>query len=356
MDFYPFKAVIPRPDRIAQSPNYFHKARENFDQLRAEGAYTSLATAGLYLLHIRLPDGRNCYGLCGLIDTQEYKRADGRGIRPHEATLVEQITAHRERMLEQAALIKPVLLTCSLIADFHHCLPALCEEQPALLQYQRDGINITLYHLTAAAVITELCQAIARHPGLFAVADGHHRITTVQEAAKHYGEKYSRLPVVILPENSLGVDTFIRSISPAPQAPIRLEALEAYFHIQPLEAAQLPSKTGQWLLAHQGKFYHLEAKGKKAVPDAVWFNDEVLPGLFGILDSRNDPRIQSKEATQEVALLRRLTEREPLSWHFWGFPLPMSDFHHCIRNGQLLPPKSTYFFPRIPTGLLVYDF
>lgn len=354
MDFFPFIALSPKPEEIAASPATYNKARENYEQLRAAGAYTAVSVPGFYLLHITLADGRHCYGLSGLINVSEYKRADGKGIRPHEATLVDQIAAHRERMLEQGAIIKPVLLTCAGIADFAFRLPAICQEETPLLHYIRDGTSIALYHIYEDDLMQELATAVARHPGLFAVADGHHRITTVQEALKTHGDRYAKLPVVIIPENTLGVDTFIRSISPS--TVLELEDIARFFIVEPIKQAELPKQEGQWLLAHQGLYYALSARGKGKEPDALWFNDQVLPKLFGISDSRSDPRIQSKEASGDITLIQKLMDQSPEAWHFWGFPLPMSAFYDCIRQGQLLPPKSTYFFPRIPTGLLIYDF
>lgn len=354
MDIFPFVALTPRPDQIAKSQALYNKAREQYDQLRADGAYVKVSTPGLYLLKITLPDGRQCYGLSGLVNVSEYKRADGKGIRPHEATLVDSIQEHRERMMAQGALIKPVLLTCAGIADFAYRLPAICQELTPLLHYFRDGISIEVYHISETALLEELSGAVAKHPGLFAVADGHHRISTVQEAAALYGDRYAQLPVVIIPENTLGVDTFIRSINP--NKPIGLEDIATLFTVAPIEVAALPTKVGQWLLAHQGKYYLLSAREKGPEPDAVWFDAVVLRSLFGITDSRSDPRLQSKEASSDLALIQRLTERASEAWHFWGYPLPMSAFYDCIRQGQLLPPKSTYFFPRIPTGLLIYDF
>lgn len=354
MNFFPFTALTPRPEQIAASPDFYNRARENYEQLRAAAAYTAVPMPGFYLLHIILADGRHCYGLSGLVNVREYKRVDGKGIRPHEATLVDQIAAHRERMLAQMAIIKPVLLTCAGIADFAYRLPAICQEKTPLLHYLRDGISIGVYHIHEANLVNELSEAVARHPGLFAVADGHHRITTVQEAFKTHGDRYAKLPVVIIPENTLGVDTFIRSISPS--SPIDLEGIASLFEVLPIKRAVLPTEVGQWLLAHKGQYYTLSARDKGEEPDAVWFNDKVLPGLFGITNSRSDPRIQSKEATTDVSLIQKLMEKTPSAWHFWGFPLSMSAFYDCIRQGHLLPPKSTYFFPRIPTGLLIYDF
>lgn len=354
MDIFPFVALTPRPDKIAESQALYNKAREQYEQLRADGAYTKVSTPGLYLLQIILPDGRQCYGLSGLVNVSEYKRADGKGIRPHEATLVDSIREHKERMIAQSALIKPVLLTCAGIADFAYRLPAICQEMEPWLHYFRDGISIDVYHIHEASLLDELSAAVAKHPGLFAVADGHHRISTVQEAAALYGDRYAQLPVVIIPENTLGVDTFIRSIQPT--HPIGLEDIDSLFTVEPIKVAALPTKVGQWLLAHQGRYYQLSAREKGPEPDAVWFDAVVLRSLFGITDSRADPRIQSKEASSDLALIERLMGKASEAWHFWGYPLPMSAFYDCIRQGQLLPPKSTYFFPRIPTGLLIYDF
>ncbi|MEM9835183.1 MAG: DUF1015 family protein [Bacteroidota bacterium] len=354
-ELLPFRALLPKPEVLQQDPEVLAGCRETFAELRATGVYQQLTEAALYLLCFRQTDGVLRYAIGGLLDVMGYNRPNGTGIRPHEATLVKRMKKHRKRILEFNGIIKPVLLTKPADEVLELAvLDLMASMESPYLRYQRWNGEVSLYTITDPLRQADLLAALKLHEGPLAVADGHHRIATTQGLAEEYGETFRWLPVMIMPAGCLGIDTFIRSVK---GSDLENVAISDYFQMgAPLTDPTLPNRSGEWLLGWRGQVYPLRGNPTDSTLDAVWFDQTVLPALFGIRDSRTDARLRSTEAVDGIDTLRALMDAYPDHYHFYGVPLSMTDFFGCISREELLPPKSTYFFPRVPTGLIVKTF
>lgn len=353
MNLLPFRAALPDPVKLSEDAALLDECRENYLALQRDGGYVKAALPAYYILRFCHPSKPTRFAIGGLIDVATYNQADGRGIRPHEQTLTERMADHRARMLAYQAIIKPVLLTTNGGNELMKAMAAACEFTQPLVTYQRWNNEVSLFAIEDEGQIEQFGQLVTTDCQLLAVADGHHRVATMQLLARELGGQYGKFPVMIMPESCLGIDTFIRSVAPQTGAMAKLEVL---FTVQAVQTLTPPTHAGEWLLAFQGEFYQLTRKQKDGTLDAVWFNDVVLPELFSITDSRNDPRLKSVEAFNGLETFRELISAKPQHYHFFGQPLTMDDFFECIERKELLPPKSTYFYPRVPTGLVVYEF
>lgn len=354
MELHPFQAILPRPRLIASRPAYFANAREEYDALREGGAYLPPAPPSLYVLRISSSgESGYRYGVSGKCQVSEYDREDGGGIRPHEATLVKRIADHRRRLLERNAVIKPVLISCASLPALEREMREITEINPPEISFRRDETFYELFPVRDPNKIQSLQRQLRQMEGSMAVADGHHRISTVKETWLQLGDRYAFIPIIIMPGNSLSIDTFIRSVLPSREG---AHQLNTYFHLTELETPTLPKRPGEWLLGWRGKYYTLSIKNKSSLTDPEWFDKEVLANCFGVTDSRTDDRLQSTEADGTTEGFIQLAQAKPDHYHFLGFPLSIDRFLECVQDGRLLPPKSTYFHPRIPTGLLVYDY
>lgn len=353
MKLLPFRATLPDPAKLSKDPDWLNDCRESYLELQRTGGYFRVDRPAYYILCFRRANAPLRYAIGGLVDVTTYNQKDGGGIRPHEQTLTEKMVEHRNRMLAYEAIIKPVLLTISGGEELINAMAAACANTDLAIAYHRWNGEVSLYTIDDPQQVKALGDLIQKNAQVSAVADGHHRIATIQQLASEPGDRYANLPVMVMPETCLGIDTFIRSIRSNSE---KIIELERQFHVKPVTELTPPTGRGEWLLAHQGELFQLTRKNEDKELDAVWFNNVVLPDLFHITDSRNDPRIKSIEALSGLDTFRELITEKPENYHFLGHPLSMTDFFDCIQKQELLPPKSTYFYPRVPTGLVVYEF
>ncbi|MEO0731465.1 MAG: DUF1015 family protein [Bacteroidota bacterium] len=286
-------------------------------------------------------------GICGLLPATAF--SDGT-IRPHEATLESRLLRQEQLvMADRGALGKPILLTVPSLAawwkqqDVSHGATGRNvdfvgqDNDYQLRSYERrDGQSTQALSLEG---LGPLC-----------IADGHHRAETHARLAARGVPECQQVPVCIIGAEDLHIGTFLRVI----EVTHRQVELEDFFVQEELQEPLAPTEPGSWLLVHAGKFYRLRRKANdRKTTDNRWLEDTVLPAVFGITDTRKDDRITYEPIADTPG------GRVNFSWSFdrtylYGFPLPEERFFTEVNAGRLLPPKSTRFEPRVPSGMVVW--
>jgi uncharacterized protein (DUF1015 family) len=358
MQLSSFIADLPRPSLFDREDPCLQRARLNFPDWLAGGLYHSVSRPALYVVKIEEKNFPPGYGLCGLVETAEFSGDTGL-IRPHEAILKAREARQREAYLRDSHLIKPVLLTCSPFAELEMALqqlaaslePAVCHDDEAL------STRISIYVIQEVSELNRLKKLMKTLPLPIAVADGHHRISTAKKLALEadYRGTLAKIPVVLLPYNALRIDSYIRSIAAVErsEAEVLLE-LAHFFEIKEVNEAHRPREEGDWLLAKGQSFYRLTNRDGYFLPDCVWFDQLVLPKVFGIMDSTSDDRLTAVPAEEGTLEVLALAEKQALDWHFLPPPVTAAAFITFIQEKKIFPPKSTRFLPRLPSGLITY--
>ncbi|PHI19866.1 hypothetical protein CEQ90_10765 [Lewinellaceae bacterium SD302] len=354
----PFTATLPLAGLATENPEQFHNARQNFAELLEAGYYQEMDGEAFYLLEITGPQGAVSYGICGLIDTLDYGGADGL-IRPHEATLKAREARQKESFLQSTHFIKPVLLTCPAYPALQNKMVNRCQtSQPDLTFLSGEGNHIRLFAIKDPLERAELAALIGNLPTPVAVADGHHRISTARQLATNAAtaERFARIPAVLIPADSLVIDSYLCSITDTTLAgETVLGALGEFFTIECVQKAERPEFAGRWLLAKGNRIYNLIVRRSDQRPGTAWFDDVVLPTVFNITDSTSDPRWSATPAGRGVEVMQELAREQPEAWHFLPPPVDMGIFFSYLQKRKIFPPKSTRFLPRIPSGLVVHS-
>ena len=297
------------------------------------------------VLQIDTGRGPAVWGIGGLLPATDF--VDG-SICPHEATLLPRLDRQREVVLrDRGALGKPVLLTLPSLGSLHRQLEG-AEGEPAV--YTASGQEYRLYPRCGRTTPIELDDL-----GPVAIADGHHRAYTHAALAYEGVAGFDLIPVVLIGGEDLSIGTFLRVIATDESPTTLLAKLSDQFHITPLLTPVPVREPGTWLYSYRGRHAHLRRKDSFAdTTDPAWLYTSVLPAVFGIEDVRTDPRIVSIVPPP----LLEGTYRFPPQFHtkalLLGHPISKQRFFTEVEAGCLLPPKSTYFSPRLPSGLLVW--
>ena len=335
-------------------PRYFYPSTFESDRLPVtrEGIrhlspfpFTAFEGSSHPLLAIDQADGLHAEGICGLLPATDFTNGT---VRPHEATLTARLS-RQDRLVreDRGALGKPVLLT----------VPTL---EPIRREFRIDGHLQTGYHEPTGSYHL-ICgnldapQGIALDTvGPLVIADGHHRAYTHAALAAAGHAAFDLIPVVLIGADELRIGTFMRVIDPVAPADL-LPQLETYFIVRALPTALPVTQAGTWLLSVGGRHFDLTRKNDAVtVTDAGWLDAVVFPSVFGIEDTRRDPRIISVEPPPRENGAFVFPQEFHDHVKLIGHPLTRERFFTEVTAGRTLPPKSTRFTPRIPSGLLVW--
>lgn len=281
------------------------------------------------------------------------------GVRSHEKTLISRLQRQEELVLpDGGALGKPILLTVPSLKDWW-------QQQDQQLELGGEGLNLegqdnsyTLrdYFFKESSFLPgPLPTGISLNEiGLIVIADGHHRAETHASLGARGIPDFEYVPVCLIGADELHIGVFARIITADCLGENLMAELERFFTITPLTRPLAPEQVGEWLLTHEGKYFRLSCKNNPDnLTDVEWLNSVFLPECYGITDVRTDDRITFEPILDPVNGL--IEEEFPagaatLVCH----SLPKDRFFTEVAAGQVLPPKSTRFEPRIPSGLMVW--
>jgi|GEM_PF-3457890 len=296
-------------------------------------------------------------GICGLLPAESF--LDGT-VRPHERTLTDRLESQEKMVLaDNGALGKPVLLTSPSLKSWWAEVDGNHRGGTECLTFYGQNNN---YHLRVfdrsdnkSDGYKSACSPLdLRQLGPLVIADGHHRAATHARLSDRGISACDYIPVCIIGGDELTIGAFARVITAGDALEDLLPQLAEFFDYEMLEGRVAPQNEGEWLLVHNDANYRLtrRASSDKNL-DSAWLDHTVLPAVFGITDTRTDARIAfAPVPNPEAGILNFATS--PDTVYLYGFPLSIADFFAEVEAGRCLPPKSTMFEPRVPSGLVVW--
>jgi len=322
-----------------------------------DGVVTREARPALYPYVIELAGGAGKrLGIAGLVELE-----DARGIRPHEQTL-DKPFADRLALLEAMRVdIEPILLLAEDAGRLDALLAADLEGAEPLVSYQdADGHRHLLYRIDDLARIARYREALAG-PG--AIADGHHRYKVAQRFAERHGAAAgsaaaAKLAVVTsLDSPALTIDPIHRALR-APADLARLAPLAA--SRAPFRGGDGPAFAAAVAAAPQPALGFWVAGGEPEVwsfgggerPAVVVLRDDVLPALGLPPEAATDGTVVYHAKPEE--LWAQLAAGD-LGTAIFLPPMRPAEFAAAIAEGEMLPPKSTRFLPKVMAGLIWAD-
>jgi uncharacterized protein (DUF1015 family) len=316
------------------------------------------ATPSLYVYQLVM-QGRAQVGLFGCVAVSDY---DDDTILKHEKTRPDKEDDRTRHLLEQRAHAEPVMLA---FRDDTRvgALMAEAQAQPPLYDFVApDGIQHTFWRVADQRALVQAFQAI---PRLY-VADGHHRCKAASRAAEALrpyapGDEVAFFPAVLFPMSQMRIMPYNRVIRKLPMpAGTFLETLRSRFPVAPAASPEPPRK-GTVCLYLDGVWHALTLPPTRrpSVADTLdvgVLGEYVLEPILGITDPRRDQNIAFVGGIRGTAALERLVDTSEAEAAFSMFPTSMEELLAVSDAGLLMPPKSTWFEPKLRSGLLVHLF
>lgn len=351
------------PDTDIHSDVVYRKAVENFEKLIAEAPLEKESEPSLYLYRLIMGDHEQI-GIVACSSIDEY---DNGTIRKHERTRRDKEDDRTRHMLMLKAQTGPVFLTYRARPEIDEQVAAAITAEPLFDLTAPDGVRHTIWRLTDTE---SLVKSFASVPLLY-IADGHHRAASAsraraelkQQSFAHTGkEDYNYFLTVIFPDSQVQILAYNRTVHDLNGMTREefLDELGSQFTISE-NASPEPPKRGHWSMYLGGKWYGLQLSpaatlptGTVAMLDVSILQDRLLDPILGIKDVRTDKRVDFIGGLRGTKELERLVDEGKAAVAFSLFPTTVAELLMVSDANEIMPPKSTWFEPKLRDGLLIH--
>ena len=340
------------------SPAVYAKGRENFDRLIAQGALKQDEKPNFYLY--RQIMGRHTQvGLVAAASCEEYLKNI---IKKHELTRPDKEddrVRHIETLNSQTG---PVFLTYRAFAAFDAFVAAKISDKPTVDLTAKEGVRHTSWTLAKPDEIKFVTDQFAQIPFLY-IADGHHRSAAAARVfqARHGAGESATFLAVIFPHNQMQILPYNRVLKDlhghTPEE--LLKKLAAVFDLKPGSAS--PRAKHELGFYFQGRWHTANFKPQSTATsdpieqlDVTILQKQVLAPLFGIDDPRTSKRINFVGGIRGTAELEKLVNNGEYACAFSLFPTSIEDLMSIADAGGIMPPKSTWFEPKLRDAMFCH--
>jgi uncharacterized protein (DUF1015 family) len=346
------------------SDEVYAKARENYDRLKTDGVLETEAEPSLYLYRL-IMNGREQIGLVAACAVDDY---DNDVIKKHEKTRRDKEDDRTRHILTLRSQTGPVFLTYRNSADIDSMVLEATAPEPLYDFTAPDGVQHTIWHVGDAV---RYVNAFRNIPALY-IADGHHRAASASRARatlrdqnpQHTGdEEYNFFLAVIFPDDQLQILPYNRVVHDL-QGQSNDEFLAAVvkrFRVMG-DATPTPASAGNFSMYLGGRWYGLlMPEGFERPSDAVealdvsLLQENLLDPILGIKDVRTDKRIDFVGGIRGTAELERLVDSGKAAVGFSLYPTTIQDLIAVSDAGSIMPPKSTWFEPKLRDALIIHE-
>lgn len=341
------------------SPEVYAKGKENFQNLIAQGALWQESKPCFYLYR-QIMGKHSQVGLVAVASCEEYLSGI---VKKHELTRPDKEddrVRHIETLNSQTG---PVFLTYRAEAALDEFVGKKIAEKPDVDFTAADGVRHTSWVVSDAAQIKFIEGQFARIPALY-IADGHHRSAAaarVFQARKGAGQSGYFLSV-IFPHNQMQIlpyNRVLKDLNGLTAAQL-LEKLDAVF-VMKSPGAAAPARKHELGLYLGGQWHTLNFRPKFAATsdpieklDVTLLQKYVLEPIFGINDPRTSTRINFVGGIRGVGELEKLVNSGAYACAFSMFPTSIEDLMTIADAGGIMPPKSTWFEPKLRDAMFCH--
>jgi uncharacterized protein (DUF1015 family) len=350
------------PDTDPYSDAVYTRARENLTRLRHDAPLVVEDAPALYFYRLRM-GGHTQTGVAGCFSVDEYERDV---IKKHERTRRDKEDDRTRHMIEVRAQTGIVFLTYRATAMIDDIADRVMRGTPLYDFAATDGVHHTVW-AAGADETRQLVGAFAEIPALY-IADGHHRAAS---AARARGElrRSATGPIeadtfiaVAFPDRQtqiLSYNRTVRDLSGRTAAGFLADLRQRF---RAIEGPSVPQRKGHVSMYLDGRWYTVDLTAAEPADDTrasqldvALLQRQILEQLLKIGDIRSDKRIDFVGGARGTTALEQAVNSGKAGVAFSMFPVTVDDLMAISDAGGIMPPKSTWFEPKLRDGLLVHE-
>ena len=348
----------------------YKAAREQFDLFREKGWLVQDAEEKYYV-YAQTMDGRTQYGLVVAAWVEDYM--EGR-IKKHELTRRDKEEDRMKHVRVNNANVEPVFFAYPHHEELDGIVARVCQGVPEYdFVSDLDGFGHTLWVISDEKDIARITELVAEMPAMY-IADGHHRSAAAAlvgnekklQNPNHKGdEEYNYFLAVCFPDDQLHIMDYnrvVRDLNGMTPAEF-LQALNEDFEVEDMGTdIYRPDALHVFALYLEGHWYKLTAKTGRyddqdpiGVLDVTISSNLILDKLLGIKDLRSDKRIDFVGGIRGLDELSRRVDSGEMKMALALYPVTMQQLIRIADTGNIMPPKTTWFEPKLRSGLIIHE-
>ena len=365
------RVIKPEIDLPSDSDPYgeevYRQGLAKLTEFKELGILVQDPEAFFYVYRLTM-DGRTQTGIVGCCDYQEYY--DG-SIKKHELTRTAKENDRVRHVETQNANAEPVFFSYRGKPGIDSLVNEVTRSPIEYDFVAEDGIRHELWVVRDRRLIENFESGFAEVPALY-VADGHHRTAAAARVGQmrkednydHTGEEeYNFFMAVLFSDDQLKIFDYnrvVRDLNGISQESF-LSAIQQSFEVSAIDGELAPTEKGTFSMYLGGVWYRLKANKEKLTSspkeglDVTYLSDEVLEPILGISDLRNDLRIDFVGGIRGLGELERRVDSGEMAVAFALFPVSMEELLAIADAGEIMPPKTTWFEPKLRSGLFIHD-
>lgn len=369
MNIHSLQAIFADHTMIASPETFYSSVKEEFMDYLKSGFYQKTPHEAIYICQIKSPS-RIHLGMMCCVDINDYSTGK---ILKHENTLAEKEQKMMNMILQRHAMIKPVLLAYPPVSELQQFMQEYRDNKKPLFEvkFAESGEKHTIWEVKESGQIKELKKIFASKVPQCYIADGHHRCSTAEYLHKSMkGKKhldgYDMLFAAFFDFDELQILDYNRVVDVFSDiSPLSFMAgLSEKFSIKPLAQARKAMHKYEIILFAGREAFSLmwkqeildQYKEEVVCLDAHLLDRYVFQEILGIRDVRLDNRIDYVEGVKGLEGILNKVYKNPNLAGFSLYPVDMQEVVKISDAKQIMPPKSTWFEPRMKNGLLAYRF
>ena len=353
----------------AGNPDIYRAAAANFQALIDNGTFVRDDRECLYVYELSV-DRRPRTGIVAAAAVEDY--LDGR-IRKHELTRFDKEADRANHIRTTMLNVEPVMFAYRYNRKIDDLVNAIKSARPEYEFVDVDSVQHRFWIVDEPVTVAAIIHAFAGIPATY-VADGHHRTAAAAIVSQELdreglnngaGQGHNYFPAAHFPDNELEILDYNRLVSD-------LNGLEPDEFLRELGPSFVVERTGNRPVRPKqrgvtgmylaGRWYRLSARPGAYDPDDVMsalgvsiLSDLILEPILGIHDQRTDPRIAYVGGARGTRELQHRVDSGEMAVAFTLHPVSVQELMTIADSGRVMPPKATWFEPKLRSGLVVYS-
>lgn len=358
------------PGTDEHDPKVYTSAVEHFREFRQKG-WLVQDSQDKYYVYAQTMNGHTQYGLVVAAWVEDYM--EGR-IKKHELTRKDKEEDRMKHVRVNNANIEPVFFAYPHRDDLDQIIASITAGEPEYdFVAAPEGFRHTFWVINEPATIERITQIFKEIPSMY-IADGHHRSAAAAlvgnekklQNPHHTGnEEYNYFLAVCFPDNQLNIidyNRLVRDLNGLTDEQF-LEALKVDFEVEKMgKEIYKPQRLHNFSLYLSGEWYSLTAKQGRyddqdpiGVLDVTISSNLILDKILGIKDLRTDKRIDFVGGIRGLGELKRRVDSGEMKMALALYPVTMQQIINIADSGNIMPPKTTWFEPKLRSGLVIHE-
>jgi uncharacterized protein (DUF1015 family) len=352
------------------APEIYQRGKENFDRLVSKGIMVQEDDECYYVYQLNMGDHEQT-GLVGCCAIDDYFNNN---IKKHELTRPDKEEDRKNHLRYSKLNYEPVFFSYPNVSDIDEIVDVVKKSTPIYDFTADDKIRHSIWRIDEPALIRQISALFNSEVPNIYIADGHHRtaasahvsqdLRKARNGHSNDGGRDNYFMAVLFPDNQLKIldyNRVVKDLAGHTETEL-ITQLSQKFDIEEKPAAYRPEALHTFGMYLNHRWYKLTAKNSTFNDDdpieqldVTILSKNILEPLFKIVDLRNDRRIDFIGGMRGLAELEKRVDSGEMKIAFSMYPVSMEQLINISDNDLIMPPKVTWFEPKLRSGLLIHN-